>query len=239
MGYRKSFLEFRKHCLTVCDAGEAAKYDAWIQSLTDEDHLALLSDLEPLVQFGQGMSVLDAGAGTGALSMALVRISGIQITALEPCPAMLDRLAAKPELEGIKKVQGFCDHLDDRAQFPAGRFDVIASRQLTNSLYDPLAAFSNWHYWLRPGGIVIAMDGMFSREGWSGIWESQVDSLPLSVCGSLATVPYLLELAGFQVEFVGWMTQTNQRPSTRTRRYMVVARKSNRADGKNEDARKL
>jgi fructoselysine-6-P-deglycase FrlB-like protein len=47
----------------------------------------------------------------------------------------------------------------------------------------------------------------------------------LSSTQSLATVPYLLETAGFRVEAVGWMEAVNRRPKTRTPRYVVVARK--------------
>lgn len=110
----------------------------------------------------------------------------------------------------------------------AESFDLIASRQLANCLFDPLAAFRNWYSWLRPGGAVVVMDGLFDRHDWSEKWEGVVDTLPLSACRTTATVPYLLENTGFRIDFVGLMDHTNALPSTRTQRYMVAATKPHR-----------
>lgn len=223
--YRSSQSEFRARLLEVYDADEASKYDAWIASLTDKDHDACVADIERCIKFQDGMSVLDAGSGSGALCLALIRIAGIRITALEPCPEMLQLFRAKVELSHIQTVQGFCDHPADRSQFPPGSFDVVASRQLANGLFDPLSAFRNWHYWLRPGGVAIVMDGLFDRDAWAGKWDGVVDSLPLSACRTTATVPYLLEQVGFQIQSVSPMLSTNSLPSTRTPRYIVAATK--------------
>lgn len=229
MSFRESHLEFRNRLLSIYDTEEVATYDEWITSLTPEDHAACLADLTCHCYLSPGMSVLDAGAGTGALSVTLSQISGLNITALEPSDAMLRRLRSKAELSDIAVHQGFCDHHSDRFQFPQDHFDVVASRQLTNTLFDPMAAFHNWHYWLRPSGYLIIMDGLYDRDDWRDQWRAFVDSLPLSACRTIATVPYLLEYCGFSVEFAGYMNRTNDRPSTRTKRYMVVARKATQA----------
>ena len=171
------------------------------------------------------MEVLDAGSGTGVLCLVLNQIPGLRITALEPSSAMLDLLRARPELQSVSTTQGFCDHADDRLHFRGESFDLIASQQLANCLYDPLAAFRNWHYWLRKGGTVVVLDGLFDRDAWSGAWEGFVDHLPLSACQTMATVPYLLEQTGFWINFVGLMQHTNALPATQTTRYMVVATK--------------
>ncbi|HMO93844.1 MAG TPA: class I SAM-dependent methyltransferase [Pirellulaceae bacterium] len=194
--------------------------------MTSDDHDACVADLKRCVKFRADMSVLDAGSGTGALCLSLIRIPGLRITALEPCQAMSDLLKMKPGLGQITTVCGFCDHAEDRKHFDANSFDVIASRQLANCLFDPLAAFRNWHYWLRPGGVVVVMDGLFDRDAWSGVWEGTVDTLPLSACRTTATVPYLLEQVGFHIDSVGPMTATNALPSTRTQRYIVAATKT-------------
>ncbi len=193
--------------------------------MTSADHDACVADLKRCVAFSEDMSVLDAGSGTGALSLALIRIAGLRITGLEPCPAMADLFQSKDELRHIPIVRGFCDHVDDRSHFDAGSFDLIVSRLLANCLYDPLAAFRNWHVWLRPGGCVVVMDGLFDRDAWSGVWDGVVDSLPLSACRTTATVPYLLEKVGFHIQSVGPMLMTNSLASTRTERYIVAATK--------------
>ena len=225
MNYRSTQEESRNRYLATYDDTEAAKYDSWIASMTDADHDACVADLKGCVAFSQNMTVLDAGSGTGGLCLALIRIPELRITALEPCVPMARLLKSKPELCDVTTVQGFCDHADDKSHFDAESFDLIVSRLLTNCLFDPLAAFRNWQWWLRPGGKVVVMDGLFDRDAWTGRWDGMVDTLPLSACRTLATVPYLLEQSGFQIDHVGFMESTNALPSTRTKRYMVVATK--------------
>jgi SAM-dependent methyltransferase len=223
--YRCTQHESRARYLATYDDAEAAKYDAWITALTDTDHDACVADLTRHVAFSANIDVLDAGSGTGGLCLALVRIAGLCITALEPCIPMTRLLESKPELRSVRTFQGFCDHANDLSHFDAESFDVIASRQLANCLFDPLAAFRNWLVWLRPGGKIVVMDGLFDRDAWTGNWDGVVDMLPLSACRTTATVPYLLEQCGFQIDFTGFMESTNALPSTRTKRYMVVATK--------------
>ncbi len=160
-----------------------------------------------------------------ALCLSLVRFPGLNITALEPCPAMSHLLAGKPELAGVTRVRGFCDQATDQSHFPTNTFDRIVSRQLANGLYDPITAFRNWYAWLKPGGMVVVMDGLYDRDAWSGCWPGVVDTLPLSACRTTATVPYLLEVAGFRIDSVGPMERTNALPTTRTQRYIVAATK--------------
>jgi SAM-dependent methyltransferase len=143
-----------------------------------------------------GMSVLDVGAGTGSLRGLLEGTAPRQLTALEPAPAMLAKLRLRI---GLETVAGFCDARENRRHFAAGSFDVIASRQVVNGLFDPVTAFRNWAHWLKPGGAVIVIEGVYGRDSWTGSWEQ----------------------AGFQVEHVGWMEAVNERPATRTKRYVV------------------
>ena len=224
MSWRVSQAESRRRYLTKFDAAEAERYDALIGRLSPDDEAALLADLARVVELPPGAVVLDAGAGTGTLTSMLARLPGLSLTALEPAPAMLARLRAHPGLREVATVQGFCDADADRNLFPAGTFDAILSRQLVNGLYDPLAAFRNWRHWLKPGGAVVVIEGLYGRSAWSGIWAEEVDQLPMSACQSTAMVPYLLEQAGFRVERSSLMEGVNARPTTVTARYVVVAR---------------
>jgi len=225
MAWRGSQADSRLRYLAKFDAAEVDRYDASVGHLGHEDEDAYLYDLGRVVQLGEGAMVLDAGAGTGALSRILARLPGLSITALEPAPAMLAKLTSKPELQGVIAVEGFCDAIEDRHHFEAAQFDAIVSRQLVNGLFDPLTAFSNWHHWLSPGGVVVVIDGLYGRSAWTGVWQEEVDVLPLAACQSTAMVPYLPEGAGFGIEAVQLMDAVNRMPSTRTPRYVVVARK--------------
>jgi SAM-dependent methyltransferase len=215
MDWRGRQADSRDGYLAKFDVAEVDRYDASVGQLSRQDEDAYLSDLSGVLQFREGTSVLDVGAGTGALCKILSRLPGLAITAMEPVPAMLARLRNKPELQGVVTVEGFCDNAGDRHHFKAAQFDAV----------DPLTAFRNWHDWLSPDGAVVIIDGVYGRSSWTGIWEEDVDVLPLSACQSTALVPYLLEVAGFRIEAVGWMEAVNKLPSTRTKRYVVVARK--------------
>ena len=225
MNWRIAQAESRQRYLTKYDIAEVEQYEQWIEQLTIEDDDACLQDLAEAFQFKAGMTVLDVGAGTGAMSKTLLRIPGLRLFALEPSVAMIAKLRSKKELESVEVREGFCDAVEDRSHFPKGFFDVIVSKQVVNGLFDPLFAFQNWHYWLKAGGSVIVLDGLFDRTGWAGKWQEEVDVLPMSACRSTAMIPYLLEKSGFQVIAVPPMLLTNARPTTRTQRYGVVARR--------------
>ena len=138
---------------------------------------------------------------------------------------MLEKLKAKPELKNVTVVEGFCDSDSDHELFADSTFDVIVSRQLVNGLFDPLTAFQNWRRWLKEGGSVIVIDGLYSRSAWTGRWEDEIDVLPLSTCQTTSTIPYLLESTGFKINAVNYMKSTNLMPATQTKRYIVVATK--------------
>lgn len=216
----------RERYVAKYDANEAAAYDTYVGTLSAADDAAYLADLQQVFTFASGMQILDVGAGSGTLSKILLQaVPQLALTALEPSPAMLGLLRSKPELNSVQCVQGFCDALEDRTHFADGQFDVIASRQLINGLFDPLMAFENWFHWLKPGGTIIAIDGFYGRSAWKEMFEEEVDLLPMSACQSMATIPYLLEKVGFEIQSVNLMTETNKMPATRTTRYVVVARK--------------
>lgn len=186
---------------------------------------AYLADLKRVVRFEPGSRVLDVGAGTGVFCSLLRRLPALELTALEPSSAMLAVLQARLELAGVTAVNGCCDEPRDGERFEAGHFDMVVSRQVVNGLFDPLLAFRHWHRWLRTQGVAVIVDGLYGRDGWSGHWEEDVDVLPLAATQSTATVPYLLEACGFHVETVEPLATVNALPTTRTPRYVVVARK--------------
>lgn len=224
MNWRCSRAESRSRYLARYDAAEVDRYDASVGTLGRADEVAYVADLAPVLTPRAGAAVLDVGAGTGTMCSILARQPGLSITALEPAPAMLAKLRSKASLAGVTTVEGFCDAPEDRGHFATGQFDVIVSRQLVNGLYDPLTAFRNWRHWLAPGGAVVVIEGIYGRSAWTGIWQEEVDVLPLAACQGTAAIPYLLEAAEFRIETVRWMEAVNCLPATRTPRYVVVAR---------------
>jgi len=194
----------REQYVTWYDEDEAARYDAKPgHGISLEEEAALLADMKDVVDLDRTLKVLDVGAGTGIFSRVLASLPGLEVNALEPSPAMLARLRTK--LPGITSREGFTDAAEDAVHFCAGEFDVVISRQVVCGLYDPLQAFENWRLWLKPGGKVVVIDGLFSREAWSGKWSVIADKLPLSGVQTPALTPYLLERAGFDIRCVDWL----------------------------------
>jgi SAM-dependent methyltransferase len=216
----------RRRAVAKYDAAEARSYGSvqglgWLAAAEENAYLA---DLQRVVQIAPGSRVLDVGAGTGVMCSLLRRLPALELTALEPSAAMLALLQAKAELANVAASNGFCDEPEAGDRFAPGQFDVIVTRQVANGLFDPLLAFRHWHKWLRPAGTAVVIDGLYGRDGWTGRWEEEVDVLPLAATQSMATIPYLLEAAGFEIAAVERMAAVNALPTTRTPRYVVVAR---------------
>jgi SAM-dependent methyltransferase len=97
--------------------------------------------------------VLDAGAGTGFLSLLLAG-QGYDVTALDLSARMLDAAAAKAARHGldIRTVHG------DAARPPAGTFDIVVERHLIWTLPDPAAALAAWHE-VAPAGRLALIEG--------------------------------------------------------------------------------
>lgn len=225
MGWRCSQSDSRQRLMAQYDASEVERYESWVRELGADEDKACLADLAPEFQFHSGMAILDIGAGTGEMCKIMRQIDGLNLTALEPCAPMRAKLIAKPELNNISVVDGFSDSADDRSLFAESSFDVIVSRQLVNGLFDPLTAFQNWHHWLVAGGTIVVIDGLYNRQAWAGPMQQEVDSLPMSACQTMAMTPYLLESVGFKIGTVRQMAATNALPTTRTKRYVVIAHK--------------
>ena len=198
----------------------AAQYDATAGSydtqpghgIDEAERPAWERDVRPLLAIppDAGVAVLGAGAGTGVFSRLLAEW-GYRVIGIDVSQRMLDIAAANVPLHLAAQLdyrRG--DAQEDADAFPAGSFDLVASRQVVCHLSDPVRAFANWQRWLKPGGRVIAIDGLWSREGWSGEFRDDIDRCPLSCVQTHRTLPYLLELAGFVVERCDWLENVNE-----------------------------
>ncbi|MFN7733509.1 MAG: class I SAM-dependent methyltransferase [Pirellula sp.] len=219
-----------RHALRY-DANEVAQYRAirGLGVLDREDQDVYLADMLAIggveAVLCAGHRVLDVGAGTGVMTKLFQRLPGLELHALEPSQGMYDALVRDPELQSVACRLGGCDQASDCDTYAENSFHAIGARQVCNGLWDPLCAFRHWHRWLRPKGVMIVIEGTYGRDGWRGAWGEEVDVLPLASTQSLATLPYLLEQVGFNVEHVDWMHATNRLEITKTPRYLVVARK--------------
>ena len=117
--------------------------------------------------------VLDAGAGTGFLSL-LLAAQGYQVTAMDLSPGMLEMLRAKAARQGLEVEIVVADAVSP----PGGPFDAVVERHLLWTLPDPGAALAAWRQAV-PTGRLVLIEGTWGKTtgtprckprpgGWSG-----------------------------------------------------------------------
>jgi 2-polyprenyl-3-methyl-5-hydroxy-6-metoxy-1,4-benzoquinol methylase len=124
------------------------------------------------IDFTTDMDIMDFGAGTGLISGHLAA-NVAHISAVDVSQAMLDRLAAKPELQG--KVEVVCH--DIMATPLARKFDVIVSAMAMHHVDDTDKLIENFTTHLKDGGQIALADldkedGTFHPAGTEGVYHA-------------------------------------------------------------------
>ncbi len=118
----------------------------WIKLAGADVEGAMLGDLAAILQ--PGARVLDAGAGTGALSRRMLGLQpDLDLTLLDLSPAMLAQAA------DVRATQIEGSVLD--LPFPDDAFDVVVSGWVIETVPDPLRAVSEYLRVIRPTGYVL------------------------------------------------------------------------------------
>ncbi|MGC0418017.1 class I SAM-dependent methyltransferase [Embleya sp. AB8] len=120
--------------------------------------------------------VLDVGCGTGSLAELMAQ-AGHRVTGVDLAPLMIERARAKLAAAGLdgRFLVG------DAAVPPTGeaRFDVVLSRHLVWTLPDPRAALGTWVDRIRPGGVLVLVEGRWSAAGSDeAAYVAGADTLP-------------------------------------------------------------
>lgn len=168
------------------------------------------------VPLDAALTVMDFGAGTGLIATRLAPQVG-SIIAVDVSPAMLEQLAAKPELAG--KAEIVCR---DILHEPLGRtVDLVVSAMAMHHVQDTTALAAALFAHLVPGGRIALADldredGTFHPPGAEGVYHHGFDRTALE---------HTLQGAGFSdIRFVTACTVTRD-----DRRYPVFLVTATRA----------
>lgn len=114
-----------------------------------------------LPQLSDAADVADLGCGTGTLAALLGR-SGHRVCGVDLSPRMVDAARVKAAAAGVQ-----ADFVVGDAATPPwapGSFDVVLSRHVLWAMADPRAALRRWVGLLRPGGLLLLVEGCW----WTG-----------------------------------------------------------------------
>ena len=98
--------------------------------------------------------MLDAGAGTGALSLLAAEL-GYAVTALDLSEGML----SSPR-EGGGERSGLTFVVGPAAEPPPGPFDAIMERHVVWTMPDPVSVLRAWRDVMAPGGRLVLFEGL-------------------------------------------------------------------------------
>jgi ubiquinone/menaquinone biosynthesis C-methylase UbiE len=140
-------------------SGRAAEFDQGASHgvLNEAQHRAWLALLRE-VAGPAPLTVLDVGCGTGFLALRMAEL-GHTAVGIDLAAEMLAQAQHKAADTGLPVT---FRHGDAEAPPPDGApFDVILERHVLWTLPQPAEALRNWRALLKPGGLLILIEGIF------------------------------------------------------------------------------
>lgn len=101
-------------------------------------------------------TVLDAGAGTGSLSLLAAEL-GYRVTSLDLSEGMLSKAREKAEARGLE----LSFEVGSAMAPPPGPFDVVMERHVLWTMPDPVGALGAWRDATVPGGRLAIFEGIW------------------------------------------------------------------------------
>jgi ubiquinone/menaquinone biosynthesis C-methylase UbiE len=114
-----------------------------------------------------GARVLDAGAGTGAITLLLAEL-GHRVTALDLSESMLARAREKLEGHEVEFVLGPADRPPD------GPFDAVVERNMLWTNPDPVGTLAAWREVTGPDGTLLVLEAIHASDParWMKDWAA-------------------------------------------------------------------
>jgi SAM-dependent methyltransferase len=119
------------------------------------------------------LRVLDAGAGTGALSLLAAEL-GHEVTSVDLSEGMLAKATAKAADRSLD-ITFVVGPAEDP---PSGPFDAVIARHVVWTLPAPAQTLEAWRRVVRPGGRLVLFEGSWAGEG---AWTAAKDVIAAAV----------------------------------------------------------
>lgn len=157
----------------------------WLDPLLESPYFDAVAGSSMLIEragIGPGMHVLDAGCGSGRVTVPISQAVGPtgHVTALDLQRGMLDKLRRRVSDKGITNVDVVQAGLG-QGRLPEGVFDVALMVAVLGEVPDKSAAMAEIHNALKPGGLL-----------------SITEALPDPHYQTLSRVRTLASITGFQ-----------------------------------------
>ena len=138
--WTKSVDNYKHHIAAELDGGEVA---AWTDLISEQ-----------LPRKGV-LDILDIGTGPGFFSIILSKL-GHNLTGIDVTPGMIDNARKNAQANHVSPKFLVMDCHE--TSFPDNSFDLIVSRNVTWTLYEPIRAYKEFLRILRPGGRLLVFD---------------------------------------------------------------------------------
>ena len=222
---------------------EAGYYDTHVSHgvQTDEEKKLWMEVFSTLLP-GDALHVLDVGCGTGAMGLILAEM-GHTVTGIDLSEGMMSVGRTKAKAAGLSMT--FQDGDAEDPPFSENAFDAVINRHLLWTLPHPDTALAGWCRVLKPGGVVMVIDGVwddgsllsaarrrtsaaFARilephpHGEKGYAEEVRDALPNKGGVPAETSRTYLEAAGFSGISVLSLDKIRENQRSRLRWYQKI-----------------
>lgn len=108
-----------------------------------------INEAKSFLNFSQGMTALDIGAGLGKAMLSL-KYAGFDTYGLEPSIPFYERALSKMQVDSNKLKLGAIEELD----YDENSFDFITFGAVFEHLYEPSKCLEKALKWLKPNGII-------------------------------------------------------------------------------------
>lgn len=164
---------------------ESRYYDTYVSHgiHTDDEKNLWKGAFGTVLPSGLSLRILDVGCGTGAMGLLLAEM-GHRVTGIDLSRGMM-------EIGEMKATQGnlpmtFQAGDAESPPFEPDSFDAIVARHLLWTLPQPQRALSNWYRIIRPGGVVMLVEGIWDdgraltrvKRTFSGIMARLLEERP-------------------------------------------------------------